>query len=46
MVAIGGVLQPTPLRLRYLDAVLAAYQAALRRADAGGRMEHSQFHRA
>ena len=26
MVAIGGVLQPTPLRLRYLDAVLAAYQ--------------------
>jgi hypothetical protein len=28
MVAIGGVLQPTPLRLRYLDAVLAAYQQA------------------
>ncbi len=26
MVAIGGVVQPTPLRLRYLDAVLAAYQ--------------------
>jgi len=26
MVAIGGVLQPTPLRLRYLDAVLAVYQ--------------------
>jgi hypothetical protein len=26
MVVIGGVLQPTPLRLRYLDAVLAAYQ--------------------
>lgn len=26
-VAIGGVTQPTPLRLRYLDAVLAAYRA-------------------
>jgi hypothetical protein len=26
LVAIGGVLQPTPLRLRYLDAVLAVYQ--------------------
>ncbi|MBI5305258.1 MAG: hypothetical protein HY868_24215 [Chloroflexi bacterium] len=25
-VAIGGVTQPTPLRLRYLDAVLAAYR--------------------
>ncbi|MEE8391596.1 MAG: hypothetical protein V3S14_12480 [Anaerolineae bacterium] len=25
-VAIGGVSQPTPLRLRYLDAVLASYQ--------------------
>lgn len=25
-VAIGGVSQPTPLRLRYLEAVLAAYQ--------------------
>jgi hypothetical protein len=25
-VAIGGVAQPTPLRLQYLDAVLAAYQ--------------------
>lgn len=27
-VAIGGVAQPTPLRLQYLEAVLAAYQAA------------------
>lgn len=26
-VAIGGVAQPTPLRLRYLDAVLEAYRA-------------------
>jgi hypothetical protein len=26
LVAIAGVVQPTPLRLRYLDAVLAAYQ--------------------
>jgi hypothetical protein len=26
-VAIGGVSQPTPLRLRYLEAVLAAYRA-------------------
>lgn len=26
-VAIGGVSQPTPLRLRYLERVLAAYQA-------------------
>jgi hypothetical protein len=26
-VAIGGVSQPTPLRLRYLDQILAAYQA-------------------
>jgi hypothetical protein len=26
LVAIGGVIQPTPLRLRYLDAVLATYQ--------------------
>ncbi len=26
LVAIAGVIQPTPLRLRYLDAVLAAYQ--------------------
>jgi hypothetical protein len=26
-VVIGGISQPTPLRLRYLDAVLAAYQA-------------------
>jgi hypothetical protein len=26
-VAIGGVAQPSPLRLRYLDAVLAAYRA-------------------
>lgn len=26
-VAIGGVSQPTPLRLRYLDRILAAYQA-------------------
>ncbi|MCX7840656.1 MAG: hypothetical protein N2559_14570, partial [Anaerolineae bacterium] len=26
-VAIGGVTQPSPLRLRYLDAVLAAYRA-------------------
>ena len=25
-VAVGGVSQPTPLRLRYLDAVLGAYQ--------------------
>lgn len=25
-VAIGGISQPTPLRLRYLDAVLAAYR--------------------
>ncbi len=25
-VAIGGVIQPTPLRLQYLDKVLAAYQ--------------------
>lgn len=25
-VAIGGISQPTPLRLRYLDAILAAYQ--------------------
>lgn len=25
-VAIGGITQPTPLRLRYLDAVLAAYR--------------------
>jgi hypothetical protein len=25
-IAIGGVTQPSPLRLRYLDAVLAAYQ--------------------
>ncbi len=25
-IAIGGVAQPTPLRLRYLDQVLAAYQ--------------------
>lgn len=25
-VAIGGVTQPTPLRMRYLDAVLAAYR--------------------
>jgi hypothetical protein len=25
-VAIGGVAQPTPLRMRYLDAVLAAYR--------------------
>jgi hypothetical protein len=27
-VAIGGVSQPTPLRLRYLDRVLAAYEEA------------------
>jgi hypothetical protein len=26
-VAVGGISQPTPLRLRYLDAVLEAYQA-------------------
>jgi hypothetical protein len=26
-IAIGGISQPTPLRLRYLDAVLAAYRA-------------------
>jgi hypothetical protein len=26
-VAIGGVSQPTPLRLRYLDRILAAYEA-------------------
>jgi hypothetical protein len=26
LVAAGGIIQPTPLRLRYLDAVLAAYQ--------------------
>jgi hypothetical protein len=26
-VAIGGISQPTPLRLRYLDAILEAYQA-------------------
>jgi hypothetical protein len=26
LVAIAGVVQPTPLRLRYLDAALAAYQ--------------------
>jgi len=26
LVAIAGVVQPTPLRLKYLDAVLAAYQ--------------------
>jgi hypothetical protein len=26
LVAAGGIVQPTPLRLRYLDAVLAAYQ--------------------
>ena len=26
-VAIGGVTQPTPLRMRYLDAVLASYKA-------------------
>lgn len=32
-VAIGGVSQPTPLRLAYLDRVLAAYQTAY-----GGRM--------
>lgn len=25
--AIGGVIQPTPVRLQYLDAILAAYQA-------------------
>jgi hypothetical protein len=25
-IAIGGITQPTPLRLRYLDAVLTAYQ--------------------
>lgn len=26
-IAIGGVTQPTPLRMRYLDAVLASYKA-------------------
>jgi hypothetical protein len=26
LVAAGGIVQPTPLRLRYLDAVLTAYQ--------------------
>jgi streptogramin lyase len=26
-VAVGGIVQPTPLRLEYLDRVLAAYQA-------------------
>jgi hypothetical protein len=26
LVAIGGVVQPTPLRLEYLDEVLAEYQ--------------------
>ena len=26
VVAVGGIVQPTPLRLRCLDAVLAAYQ--------------------
>jgi hypothetical protein len=26
-IAIGGVIQPTPLRLEYLDGVLAAYQS-------------------
>jgi hypothetical protein len=28
LVAIGGVSQPTPLRLRYLDRILAAYERA------------------
>jgi hypothetical protein len=31
-VAIAGVVQPTPIRLRYLDQVLAAYQARYGRA--------------
>jgi streptogramin lyase len=29
-VAVGGIVQPTPLRLEYLDRVLAAYQARYR----------------
>lgn len=27
VVAVGGIAQPTPLRLRYLDAVLSSYEA-------------------
>ena len=42
-VAIGGVTQPSPLRLRYLDAVLTAYQQQYRKPLPVDIMERSQL---
>ncbi len=39
VVAVGGIAQPTPLRLRYLDLVLAAY-----RAQFGGSLPADAWH--
>lgn len=43
-VIAGTIVQPTPLRLRYLDMVLDQLPSDIRRGHARRWLEHPQFH--